>query len=110
MLPAKNRLKLPTKWNRNYPDFQFKNPHYKILGKKITSSAEARLGFIISGKVGTATVRNRIRRILEVDFKDFLEKASGLEIVLIVYPSAKGLSNEELHTISYQTISKIPLR
>lgn len=110
MLPAKNRLKLPTKWHRNYPDAAFRTPYFKALVKKIDANSECKLGFIISAKVGKATVRNRIKRLLESLVKDSLERKDGLEIVLIIYPSAKGATNEELSLSCDQTLSKIHLR
>lgn len=110
MLPVKNRLKLPTKWNRNYPDLQFRTPHFKMLVKKIAPPQECKLGFIISGKVGKATVRNRLRRLIEGFMRENLEKPLGLDIVLIVYPSASKATNEEINVSCDQTLSKIHLR
>lgn len=109
MLPAKNRLKLPTTWQRNYSDSQLRTPHFKALIKKV-ADGECKVGFVISSKVGKATDRNRIRRLLETFLKDALTSKMSLEIVLIIYPSANKASNEELSSSINQILSKIHLQ
>ncbi|HSX58435.1 MAG TPA: ribonuclease P protein component [Candidatus Saccharimonadales bacterium] len=111
MLPSKLRLKLPPSWNRNYPDYKVNTTLFKLIAKKISAEGSCRVGFIISGKVGKAVLRNRLRRHLERLLQKELEEAKGsLEIIIILYPAAAKASNEEIRSSLNQALSKIHLQ
>ena len=98
MLPSRFRLKLPPSWNRNYPDFKTSTALFKLIGKRVADQKGTRVGFIVSTKVGKATVRNL----------DHLEKSRGqLEVIIIVYPTCAKSSHEELSSSLNQALSKI---
>jgi len=93
MLPSANRLKLPVSWNRS-PDFANRGPFFKLLAKK--GSGEAKIGFVITTKVGKATVRNSLKRKLGEIFSTRLKALTNLEIILILYPTIVGATDEEI--------------
>ena len=108
MLPSQFRLKLPPKWNRNYPDIKINTNLFKIIGKNSEGIENPKVGFIISTKVGKAVLRNRTRRKLESMLLPKLEKSSSkLEVILIVYPSCAKSSDEEISAQLNQVLSKI---
>ncbi len=108
MLPRANRLKIPTNWNRKNPDFQLKTEFLKILGKKNVGSKSAKIGFIISGKVGKATVRNRIRRRLaSLFYTKIAEIEPSLELIVIVYPNIVQAKDEEISSIFNKILPKL---
>ena|SRR3990167_10129929 len=108
MLPSRFRLKLPPSWNRNYPDFKTSTALFKLIGKRVADQKGTRVGFIVSTKVGKATVRNRTRRKIEALLLDHLEKSRGqLEVIIIVYPTCAKSSHEELSSSLNQALSKI---
>lgn len=109
MLPSKLRLKLPSRWNRNYPDFKINNRLFRILGKKVDEGTNPRVGFIISTKVGKAVIRNRTRRKLETLLLPLLKKSKAAwELIIIVYPNCATVTDEELNLNFNQAVSKIP--
>jgi len=108
MLPRINRLKLPTAWSKNNSDFQLRTDLFKVLVKNTDSNQPLKVGFIISGKVGKANVRNRLRRTLSAFFYSQLDKlALSKEIILIVYPNAAQASNEEISININKILPKI---
>ncbi len=108
MLPAAYRLKIPTSWGKSNPDFQIKTEYFKVIGKKVASIKTAKIGFIISGKVGKATVRNRIRRKISGLLQSNLQKLnSNKELIWVVYPSINQASNEEISTAVSKVLSKL---
>lgn len=108
MLPRINRLKLPTAWSKTNPDFQLRTDFFKILAKNIDTHQPLKVGFIISGKVGKANVRNRLRRILSaLLYSELAKLAPSKEIILIVYPTAAEASNEEISTSFNKILPKL---
>lgn len=108
MLPRANRLKIPTTWSRENPDFQLKTEFFKVLVKRKPETSSVKIGFIISGKVGKAIVRNRVRRRLASEFhRRLVELASDQELVLIAYPNIARASNEEISASLNKVLSKL---
>ena len=111
MLPAQFRLKLPPKWNRNYPDIKVNTTLFKIIAKNNEEGINPKVGFIISTKVGKAVLRNRTRRKLEGLLLPILKDSkSKLEVVFIVYPTCVKSSDEEISSQINQALSKIHLK
>lgn len=110
MLPSQNHLKLPTSWSKNNSDQTLKSEFFKLLVKK-TESETSKIGFIISTKVGKATLRNHLRRALSEVFKKNADKFSkGLEIVVIVYPTVTKATDEETSLNFNKILSKLYLK
>ena len=107
MLSVTNRLKLPVSWNRS-PDYQFRTNFFKLISKNTGTSEEPKIGFIVTTKVGKATVRNRLKRKLSEFIRPHLANLRvGTEIVIIFYPQASGTTNEELSASLDKALSKI---
>jgi ribonuclease P protein component len=65
---------------------------------RAVSGAAQRLGVTVSRRVGSAVVRNRIKRRLREWFRrERFHLAPGLELVVIARPSCARLSSAELH-------------
>jgi len=108
MLPSKNRLKLPVKWDRNRADFQFRTDFFKLISKKVAVEEEPKVGFIITTKVGKATVRNALKRKLVASIGPHLEKLSrGVEIIFIAYPTLAKAKDEDISASVDKALSKI---
>jgi len=107
MLPRAYRLKIPATWNRQ-PDFQIKTELFKLIGKTNPEGKNCKIGFIISGKIGKATVRNRVRRLLSGCFYAKIDKLNPkLELILITYPNIAKASNEEISSNVDKILPKI---
>lgn len=108
MLPHKNRLKLPTPWGKNNPDFQVRTDLFKLVGKNFSEERPVKIGFIISSKVGKANVRNRLRRFLAKFFYDQLRNIkTSQELILIIFPAMAKSSNEEINSSLNKILQKI---
>ena len=57
---------------------------------------EQRFGFSVSGKVGNAVTRNRIRRYLREDVRKLRGRLKSGKYILVARPAASGASHEEL--------------
>jgi len=63
------------------------------------SAGEARFGFIVSNSVGTAVVRNRVKRRLRAIARlEMANDLSGLEFVVRALPAAAHTSWSSLHS------------
>jgi ribonuclease P protein component len=58
--------------------------------------AGAKLGIVVSRKVGNAVVRNRLKRQVREYFRQKKDNLMGLEIVVIGRHVAKGASSKEV--------------
>lgn len=111
MLPSQFRLKLPPRWNRNFPDHKVSTKLFKLVSKKVDGQTGPRIGFIISTKVGKATVRNRLRRKLEtLLLPTFKNSNAPVDLILIAYPTLSSANDEELSLNINQALSKIHLQ
>ena len=91
-------------------DRLLKRPQFKLTldnGRKAVSHElvfisldnnfqRARLGLIVSKKVGGAVVRNKVKRRLREIFRHKLERLPGLDIVLIARHQAADASCDDL--------------
>lgn len=68
------------------------SPHFVVISKK-TAGNDRRLGVTVSGKVGNAVVRNRIKRLVRENFRRHRDEIlAGTDILVIARPNAHHLS------------------
>jgi ribonuclease P protein component len=110
MLPKAQRLNLANaKWRYHATDFQASSPSFKVLAKK-TNSPSKHFGFLVTGKIGKATVRNQIKRWLSQAVEDNLENfPEGFDFIFIAYPLKEEGSYEKFSTSLNQVLPKISL-
>ncbi len=66
---------------------------YAMLSTDGTSDKSARLGITVSRKVGTAVVRNRVKRWVRESYRKMVPPAPrGADLVVIAKPSIAGTS------------------
>jgi ribonuclease P protein component len=66
---------------------------YALERKKEETQKAACFGITVSRKVGTAVVRNRVKRWVRESYRRLLDaKPSGVDVVVIAKPSAAGSS------------------
>ena len=106
MLPKNHRLNL-TKERFTKGDSQVSERYFKLLIKK--GKAEGpRIGFIVSGKVGKAVVRNSVRRALSKAVEERVDTLPvGLYLIFIAYPQAASATWEELDNSVDKAFTKI---
>lgn len=68
-----------------------------------TRSPDVRIGFSVSKRVGKATVRNRVKRLMREAVRHQLANVRrGQDLVFIARPAAAGASYDEIaQTVSY---------
>lgn len=91
MLPKRYRLNL-NKQRFFRGEVEYSSPFFKII-KRSGIEAGPKIGFIISGKVGKAVTRNKIRRLLAqsiINNIDRIPKTSLL--ILIAFPKIAGIN------------------
>ncbi len=108
MLPAELRLKINEARSKYWTNQKYiYTPIFKTVYRiRHGSEKPPKIGFIMTVKVGKATVRNRLKRVIsEAIFKEIENLPRGLEAIIIGKQGAKGISNEE---ISYWTNKILP--
>ena len=65
--------------------------NFIVISKK-TDAAESRLGVTVSGKVGNAVARNRIKRLVREYFRRHRALIAATDTLVIARPSAKTVS------------------
>lgn len=71
---------------------------YLVLVAVRSPLAKARLGMVVSRKVGNAVVRNRIKRSLREHFRQVQQALPPLDLVIIARPAARELTTVQLWT------------
>ena len=70
---------------------------------------ELKFGFSVSGKVGNAVTRNRIRRCLREDVRLMRTEVKSGKYIFVARPSAKNVSHETLTREIRQLLSRAKL-
>ena len=106
MLPKKYRLNL-NKQRFFRGEFEYTSPLFKIL-KKNSSDQGPKIGFIISGKVGKAVVRNRVRRLLSQSIYNKMEIIpKNSQLILIAFPRIAKSNPEQIESELHKGLKKV---
>ena len=111
MLPPKFRLKIRqgtgSRWQNKR---QVYTPVFKAVYRFGNREDLPKIGFIVSGKLGGAVKRNRLRRLLSEGVRTRLGKfPKGIEVLLIAQPEVSSASYEEICSWIDRFLSKIYL-
>lgn len=97
MLPQHLRLRSP----RDFETLRRQGQRWQ--GKRLALNAmpndlpHSRVGFVVSGKVGKAAVRNKVKRRLRAAVREWLPAMTpGYDIVIVAYPSSAEAAYHEL--------------
>src|SRR4030043_2211655 len=72
-------------------------PLFKLIYRKKVSRSDTKIGFVVTGKIGKATKRNKIRRWLSEVVKDSIERfPKGTEAVFIVSIPKEEITYEKI--------------
>jgi len=98
MLPKKRRVPLQSFPKNAKAVIRTKNFAAKVVPNNISSN---RLGVIIGKTAGSATKRNKLRRLIMALFSEQsgfwgYEEGKGRDVVIVVYPGAANLPIKEL--------------
>src|SRR6201986_215516 len=71
--------------------------HVLLAGREVPEDAEPKVGFIVSRAVGSAVVRNRVkRRLRELMLRRIASLPGGCLLVLRAHPAAAGARQADL--------------
>lgn len=98
MLPKNHRLNLAHSFRSLKRDSRaIQTPFFTILYRVNQTQEQAKIGFVVSNKIGKAVERNRARRLLREVVQNNLEKVpKGLEMVLVAKQGAPGSNYEKI--------------
>lgn len=83
-------------------------PEMVVLMKQSTTSS-ARLGLVVSKKVGNSVVRNRVKRVLRETFRH-LSAPAICDIVVIARANAGSVSNAALGQSFEKSLNRLAVR
>jgi len=110
MFSDEQRLNLAkAKWRYSGADFSVSDPLFKLIAKR-TNDPMRRFGFLISGKVGKAAVRNRSKRYLTECVRDHLEEfPEKFDYIFIAHPEIAKKTHEEICSSVDKILPKVSL-
>lgn len=92
MLPQANRLRKKEDFNRAYRYGKSIAGQFLVLYYRSNGQGNTRIGFSVSRKIGKATVRNRVKRLIrEICRKHMQEFLQGFDLIFIARPKIKGI-------------------
>jgi ribonuclease P protein component len=77
---------------------RFQTPHFVVYGLRFSDTEEIRLGMAVSRRIGSAVIRNRIKRRLREHFRLTLRRTlpSGTAIVIVASTGAGTLKTPDI--------------
>jgi ribonuclease P protein component len=95
--PRRGRLSRSAEFERAYRQGRsHANRHFVVYAFPRAGEDEARLGLSVSRKVGGATDRNRVKRLVREAFAAEAEVVpAGHDVVVVARPSARELAERE---------------
>jgi ribonuclease P protein component len=70
--------------------------------------AVARVGLVVSSKVGGAVLRNRVKRRLREALRHELHRLPPVDVVLVARPAAAAATVDELRAWVQRVVPRIP--
>ncbi|MFZ3063568.1 MAG: ribonuclease P protein component [Actinomycetota bacterium] len=100
MLPKEMRLRAPSDFKRVYESGRSVANGFLVLYYRKGGSAQSRIGFSISKRVGSAVERNRTKRRLSEIYRLHQAEIKGpCDLVVICRPKAAQLSYQNLEKV-----------
>jgi ribonuclease P protein component len=95
--PRRGRLSRSAEFERAYRQGRsHANRHFVVYAFPRAGEDEARLGLSVSRKVGGATDRNRVKRLVREAFAAEADVVpAGLDVVVVARPGARELAERE---------------
>jgi ribonuclease P protein component len=95
--PRRGRLSRSAEFERAYRQGRsHANRHFVVYAFPRAGEDEARLGLSVSRKVGGATDRNRVKRLVREAFAaEAAVVPAGLDVVVVARPGARELAERE---------------
>ncbi|OGY32115.1 MAG: ribonuclease P protein component [Candidatus Woykebacteria bacterium RIFCSPLOWO2_01_FULL_41_12] len=109
MLPSQFRLKLNNRTLRSWKNKrEIPTPEFKLVYRFLPEKSDIKIGFIVSGKIGKAVQRNRVRRILTQAVGEHIaEFPKGFEAAFIVRSSEAYKNHESISNLVNKVIQKL---